>query len=171
MYTVLFMPTYAAQQLGLPATGGFLAGLVTGAVQVLLIPIVGAFTDRHGRIPIAVASTLMLLLTIYPMFVWLAAVPTLRTLLIVQAILGVLLSGYMGGLPALMSELFPVATRTTGLSISYALSAAIFGGFAPLLDAWLIDVTGSKLAPSFYLMVAALISLTALLAARRASAR
>lgn len=171
MYTVLFMPIYAAQQLGLPPAGGFLAGLVTGAIQVLLIPIVGAATDRYGRIPIAVASAVVLLLTIYPMFVWLAAVPTLQTLLIVQAILGVLLSGYMGGLPALMSELFPTATRTTGLSISYALSAAIFGGFAPFLDAWLIDVTGSKLAPSFYLMVAALISLTALLAARRAGAR
>ena len=171
MYTVLFMPTYAAQELGLPATGGFLAGLLTGAIQVVLIPIVGAFTDRHGRIPIAVASTVVLLLAIYPMFVWLAAVPHLQTLLIVQALLGVLLSGYMGGLPALMSELFPTTTRTTGLSISYALSAAIFGGFAPFLDAWLIDVTGSKLAPSFYLMFAALISLAALLAARRAGAR
>ncbi len=171
MYTVLFMPTYAAQQLGLPATGGFLAGLVTGAIQVLLIPIIGGITDRHGRIPIATASALVILLTIYPMFAWLAAVPTLRTLLIVQAILGVLLSGYMGGLPALMSELFPTATRTTGLSISYALSAAIFGGFAPFLDAWLIDVTGSKLAPSFYLMVAATISLIALVAARRSGAR
>ncbi len=171
MYTVLFMPTYAAQELGLPATGGFLAGLLTGAIQVVLIPIVGAVTDRHGRIPIAVASTVVLLLAIYPMFVWLAAVPKLQTLLIVQALLGVLLSGYMGGLPALMSELFPTTTRTTGLSISYALSAAIFGGFAPFLDAWLIDVTGSKLAPSFYLIVAALISLVALLAARRAGAR
>jgi MFS transporter, MHS family, proline/betaine transporter len=171
MYTVLFMPTYAAQQLGLPASGAFLAGLVTGVVQVLLIPIVGAFSDRHGRTPIAIASTVVLLLAIYPMFVWLAAVPTLRTLLIVQALMGVLLSGYMGGLPALMSELFPTATRTTGLSISYALSAAIFGGFAPFLDAWLIDVTGSKLAPSFYLIFAALISLVALLAARRSGAR
>jgi MFS transporter, MHS family, proline/betaine transporter len=171
MYTVLFMPTYAAQELGLPATGGFLAGLVTGAIQVLLIPIVGAMSDRHGRIPIAFASTLILLLTVYPMFVWLAAAPTLRTLLIVQAIMGVLLSGYMGGLPALMSELFPTATRTTGLSISYAMSAAIFGGFAPFLDAWLIDATGSKLAPSFYLMVAALISLIALVAARRSGMR
>ena len=171
MYTILFMPIYAAQQLGLPAAGGFLGGLVTGAIQVVLIPIVGGITDRHGRIPIAVASCLVLLLTIYPMFAWLAAVPTLQTLLIVQAIMGVLLSGYMGGLPALMSELFPTATRTTGLSVSYALSAAIFGGFAPFLDAWLIDATGSKLAPSFYLIVAALISLTALVAARRSGVR
>jgi MHS family proline/betaine transporter-like MFS transporter len=44
---------------------------------------------------------------------------------------------------------------------------AIFGGFAPFINAWLIEVTGSKLAPSFYLMLAAVISLAALIAARR----
>ena len=171
MYTILFMPTYATRQLGLPASGAFLASLLTGAIQVVLIPVVGALSDRHGRLPIAFVSAAAILLAIYPMFAWLAAVPTLQTLLIVQAIIGVLLSGYMGGLPALMSELFPTRMRTTGLSISYSFGVAIFGGFAPFINAWLIAVTGSKLAPSFYLMLAAVISLAALTAARRLGVR
>ncbi|MDP1909146.1 MAG: MFS transporter, partial [Hyphomicrobium sp.] len=108
---------------------------------------------------------------IYPLFVWLQASPTLQTLLIVQAIMGVILSGYMGGLAALMSDLFPTRVRTTGLSISYSFGVAIFGGFAPFINAWLISATGSKLAPSFYLMLAAVISLTALTAARRLGIR
>jgi MHS family proline/betaine transporter-like MFS transporter len=53
------------------------------------------------------------------------------------------------------------------LSISYAFGVTIFGGFAPFINAWLIQMTGSKLAPSFYLMLAAAISLVALSAARR----
>jgi MHS family proline/betaine transporter-like MFS transporter len=171
MYTILFMPTYATRQLGLPASGAFLASLLTGAIQVVLIPIVGALSDRHGRLPIAFVSAAAILLAIYPMFAWLAAVPTLQTLLIIQAIIGVLLSGYMGALPALMSELFPTRMRTTGLSISYSFGVAIFGGFAPFINAWLIAVTGSKLAPSFYLMLAAVISLAALTAARRLGVR
>ena len=171
MYTILFMPTYATRDLGLPASGGFMAGLLTGVIQVVLIPVFGAFSDRHGRLPIAFGSAAAILLAVYPMFAWLAAVPTLPTLLIVQAIIGVLLSGYMGGLPALMSELFPTPVRTTGLSISYAFSAAIFGGFAPFINTWLIDMTGSKLAPSFYLMFAAVISLTAVTAAYRVGIR
>jgi MHS family proline/betaine transporter-like MFS transporter len=85
--------------------------------------------------------------------------------------MGVLMSGYMGGLPALLSELFPTRIRTTGLSISYSFGVAIFGGFAPFISAWLIDMTGSKLAPSFYLMLAAVISLAALAAARRLGVR
>jgi MHS family proline/betaine transporter-like MFS transporter len=53
------------------------------------------------------------------------------------------------------------------LSISYSFGVAIFGGFAPFINAWLIEITGSKLAPSFYLMLAAVISLVALGAAHR----
>jgi MHS family proline/betaine transporter-like MFS transporter len=171
MYTVLFMPTYATQQLGLPASSAFTASLLTGVIQVVLIPIVGALSDRHGRLPIAFASAAAILLAVYPMFAWLAAAPTLQTLLIVQAIFGVLLSGYMGGLAALMSELFATRMRTTGLAISYSFGVAMFGGFAPFINAWLIGATGSKLAPSFYLMLAAVIGLTALTAAHRAGAR
>jgi MHS family proline/betaine transporter-like MFS transporter len=77
----------------------------------------------------------------------------------------------MGGLAALMSELFPTRMRTTGLSVSYSFGVAIFGGFAPFISAWLISATGSKLAPSFYLMFAAVISLVALGAARRVGMR
>ena len=38
MYTVLFMPTYATRQLGLSASGAFLASFLTGVIQVALIP-------------------------------------------------------------------------------------------------------------------------------------
>jgi MHS family proline/betaine transporter-like MFS transporter len=167
MYTILFMPSYATRQLGLPGSGAFLAGFLTGVIQVVFIPLVGALSDRAGRVPICAAAALAMLVFIYPMFAWLAASPTLSTLLIVQAIMGLLLAGYMGGLAALMAELFPTQVRTTGLSISYSLGVALFGGFAPFINAWLISATGSKLAPSFYLMLAAVISLVAMRGARR----
>ncbi len=166
-YTVLFMPTYATRQLGLPATGSFFAAFLTGAIQFGFAPMFGSLSDRYGRLPFTVAAAVIMLVVIYPMFVWLATSPTLATLLIVQAVIGVIMAAYLGPLPALMAELFPTSMRTTGLSISYAFGVTIFGGFAPFINAWLIQATGSKLAPSFYLMLAALISLVALRAARR----
>jgi MHS family proline/betaine transporter-like MFS transporter len=171
MYTIVFMPTYAVRQLGLPASGSFLAALLTGSIQMVCIPLVGALSDRYGRLPITCASALAMLLAIYPLFAWLAAVPTLHTLLIFQMIIGLLAAGYMGGPPALMAELFPTRLRTTGLSIGYSFSVAIFGGFAPAINAWLIESTASKLAPAFYLMLAAIISLSALSNARRLGIR
>jgi MHS family proline/betaine transporter-like MFS transporter len=171
MYTILFMPTYAVRQLGLPASGSFLAALLTGSIQIAFIPIVGALSDRYGRLPITCASAIAILLLIYPMFSWLAQAPTLERLLIFQMIIGLLAAGYMGALPALMAELFPAHLRTTGLAIGYSFSVAIFGGLAPVINAWLIEATGSKLAPSFYLMLAAMISLVALSNVRRLGIR
>jgi MHS family proline/betaine transporter-like MFS transporter len=166
-YTVLFMPTYAIRELRLPPADGFFAVLLTGAIQVVLIPLVGALSDRFGRLPIAAAATIAMLISAHPMFAWLAATPTLETLLIVHAVIGVIVAAYGGAIPALMSELFPTRTRTTALSISYSLGVAIFGGFTPFINAWLIEFTGSSLSPSYYLMLAAAISLVALAAAYR----
>jgi MHS family proline/betaine transporter-like MFS transporter len=169
-YTTLFMPSFAIRQLGLSPAGSFLATLLCGAIQVILVPAFGAISDRCGRLPIMFAAAIGVLLTSYLLFAWMAATPTLQTLLIVQAILGVLAAAYLGPLAALMSEIFPTRMRTTGLSISYSFGVAIFGGFAPFINAWLIDMTGSKVAPSFYLMLAAAISLAALTVQRRQSA-
>src|SRR6202041_3532214 len=57
-------------------------------------------------------------------------------------------------------------TRAAGMALSYNISVPIFGGFAPFFAASLIQLTGDKHAPSFYLMLTALISLGTLLAAR-----
>jgi MHS family proline/betaine transporter-like MFS transporter len=170
-YMTLFMPTYAVRQLGLPQAGSFAAGLLYGVLQIVLIPLFGALSDRIGRLPIPALCAIVMLLGTYPMFAWLADVPTLQTLLWAWAILGLVVAGYQASLPALRSELFPIHTRTTGLSISYSFGVMIFGGFAPFIVQWLIEATGSKLAPSFYMMLAAGISIIALAAARGAGFR
>jgi MHS family proline/betaine transporter-like MFS transporter len=166
MYTTLFMPSFAIRQLGLPQAGSFLAILLTGAVQIVLVPVFGALSDRHGRIPIMAAAAACILIVSCPAFAYLAAEPTLLSLLIVQAVMGALAAAYMGPLGAMMAEVFPTRMRTTGLATSYAFCVAIFGGLAPLINAWLVAATGSNVAPGFYLMLAAAISLAALAAQR-----
>ena len=166
-YTAIFMPTYAIRELGLPTAGGFLATLVAGAIQVAIVPVAGALSDRLGRLPIASVAIVAILIVIYPLFAWIVARPTIQSLLLAQATVGVLVAAYAGAIPALLSELFPIQIRTTAVSISYSLAVAIFGGFAPFIMAWLIAVTGSSLAPSFYVMFAAVVSMIALGAAYR----
>jgi len=166
-YTAIFMPTYAIRELGLPTAGGFLATLVAGAIQVAIVPVAGALSDRLGRLPIASVAIVAILIVIYPLFAWMVARPTIQSLLLAQATVGVLVAAYAGAIPALLSELFPIQIRTTAVSISYSLAVAIFGGFAPFIMAWLIAVTGSSLAPSFYVMFAAVVSMIALGAAYR----
>jgi hypothetical protein len=48
-----------------------------------------------------------------------------------------------------MAKVFPV--RVSGTSLSYNISVPIFGGFAPFFAQSLIDLTGSKIAPGYYM--------------------
>ncbi|WP_116136664.1 MFS transporter [Trinickia diaoshuihuensis] len=166
-YLVLFMPTYGVKQLGLPATVSFSAVVLTGLIQMIGSPIVGHLSDKIGRTGIMLASATLMLLLIYPAFAWLVASPNASTLIVVQVAMGILVTGYFAALPGLLSEIFPVSTRTTGMSLAYNIAVTIFGGFGPFIIAWLIRETGQKVAPSFYLIFAALVSLIALFAARR----
>jgi MHS family proline/betaine transporter-like MFS transporter len=166
VYTVVFLPTYAVRQLSLSAPYGFTAGLLTASLQFLLVPVFGSLSDRHGRTLFPIVAGLVLLVGIYPAFVWLSIEPAFSKLMLLQGLLGITTAAYMGPLPALMSELFPVRARTSGLSICYAVGVAVFGGFAPFIHAWLIARTGSPAAPSFYVIFAAVISLFALFSVR-----
>ena len=71
----------------------------------------------------------------------LVAIPRSLGIIVIVCWLSILKAAYSGVLPALMSELFPIATRSTGIAISYNVSVPIFGGFAPLIASWLIAVT------------------------------
>ncbi len=167
VYMFLFMPTFAIRQLGLAPAASYLGGLLGGSIQIVLIPIVGWLSDRHGRTLMPLAASIAILLLAYPMFALLVAVPSLWTLLAVQAALAVLNAVNLGTLGGLLSTLFPTRVLSSGLAIGNALATMIFGGFAPLISVWLIEVTGSPLAPSFYLMLGAVISVAAIGSIRR----
>ena len=59
--------------------------------------------------------------------------------------------------------MFPKAVRASGMSLVYSVGVALFGGFAPFISTWLLNATGSKLAPAWYLVVMTLVSLLGLL--------
>ena len=109
-----------------------------------------------------VIVSLLFAVSAYPAFVLLVANPSLAGIVGIVCWLSLLKAAYSGTLPALMAELFPTATRSTGIAVAYNTSVPIFGGFAPFIAAWLIAVTGSPLAPSFYLIATSLLSLLVL---------
>lgn len=166
-YMILYMPTYAIKQLGLPASSGFIATLVTGVIIMVLTPFVGHWSDKIGRTRIMIGAAALFFCSVYPLFVFLNSHASLGVLVAVLMWIGTLKATYFAPIPALMSELFPTRTRVTGMAVGYNLGTTLFGGFTPVVIAWLIAATGNKLAPGLYLMVAAIISLVTLVAVRR----
>ncbi|PRX30954.1 MHS family proline/betaine transporter-like MFS transporter [Paraburkholderia sp. BL18I3N2] len=166
-YVILYIPTYAVRQLHLPESFGFTATMLTGAILTFVTPFVGHLSDRVGRVRMMAWAGIVFTLTIYPVFKVLGEHASLGALMAMMAWVGLLKAVYFGALPALMAETFPVETRATGMAISYNIGVTIFGGFAPLIVASLIQATGSKLAPAFYLMLLGVISLVALWRCRK----
>ena len=165
-YMILYMPTYAATQLHLPASSGFLATLLGGVILTVGSPVVGHWSDVVGRTPIMLVAAMLFAITAYPAFLLLTHYASLLLLVAIVCWLSLLKATYSGVLPSLMAEIFPAHTRSTGLAVSYNISAPIFGGFAPLISTSLIALTGNNLAPSFYLMATALVSFCVLLLVR-----
>jgi MFS transporter, MHS family, proline/betaine transporter len=166
-YMIVFMPTYAIRELHLPQSVGFMAAVMAAALQTLVVPFVGLWVDKVGQTPVMIGAALLFALTAYPAFALLGANASLTVLILMVCWLGLLKSFYSGALPSLMAKVFPTSTRVSGMSMSYNLGVAIFGGFAPFFAQSLIDVTGDKLAPSYYMIATALISLAAVIALRR----
>jgi MHS family proline/betaine transporter-like MFS transporter len=166
-YMLVYMPTYAIRELNLPQTIGFTAAVVAAALQTVVVPFVGLWVDSVGQIRIMIGAAILFFLTAYPAFVLLDAHASLGVLVLVVCWISLLKSFFSGALPSLMAKIFPVTTRVSGMSLSYNISVPIFGGFAPFFAQSLIAMAGSKLAPSYYMMATALISLAALIALQR----
>ena len=112
---------------------------------------------------------LLLLVSIFPAFLMLTGKPTPTIILLGVLWLGVLKSLYYGPLAALMSELFPPATRATGLGLSYGfIGVTMFGGMGPAIMTWMgsFALIG-ELAPGYYLTAVCILSLCSLFTIRR----
>ena len=166
VYLVVYMPTYAVKQLGMTSTAAFSATILAGMMMMFLSPLVGHLSDKYGRTPFMLCSSVLFVLLTYPLFAWLSMNPTFINLLLVQGVVGFLMTMYFAAMPALLSDIFPVQTRGTGMSLCYNIGVMVFGGFAGLTITWLIAATDNKLAVTFYVIFGAVLSVIATLAAR-----
>ncbi len=147
----------------MPQWEALTSSTLAGIVLVLLTPLGGALSDRLGRKKVILAGSVGYLVLSYPLFLWMSR-GTFTAALSGQLVSAILTALYGGASLAAFVELFPTRTRYTGLALSYNLAVAICGGTTPLVATWLVNVTGSTLAPAFYLMAAALGTTVAALA-------
>ncbi len=166
-YMIVYMPTYAIKELHLSPSVSFIAAMAAAGLQTVVVPFVGILVDKVGQIPIMIGATFLFAVTAYPAFVLLGANASFAVLVAMVCWLGLLKSFYSGALPSLMAKVFPTTTRVSGMSLSYNIGVAVFGGFAPSIAQSLIAVTGSKFAPSYYMIGTALLSLAAVIVLRR----
>jgi len=166
-YLIIYMPTYVVKALHLSPTTGYLAAFAAAIASITLNPVAGFISDRVGRTPYMITMGLLLLLSIFPAYLLLSGKPSGTVIVLAVLLLGSLKALYLGASAALMSELFPAATRATGLGLSYNIGVTAFGGSGPAIATWLgsFALIGD-LAPGYYLTAVCIFSLWALITIR-----
>jgi MFS transporter, MHS family, citrate/tricarballylate:H+ symporter len=169
-FVTVYTPTFGKNVLKLSGQHALLVTLLVGVTNFIWNPVGGALSDRIGRKPVLLAIAGLSFVTAYPALLWLTAAPTFGKLLAVEMMFSLYFGVYSGAMLAALVEVVPAHVRTTCFSLAFALAAALFGTFTPFASTMLIDRTGDKASPGFWLMCAAASGFIAALAIYRGSA-
>jgi len=156
-----YTPTFGSSVLHLASHQVLLVTFFVGASNFVLVPTMGALSDKVGRRPQLAVTAIAALLTAAPLYIWLVAAPTVPKLLFVELWFSVIFASSSGAMVPFLTEIMPASVRTTGYSLAFSLATAIFGGFTPAISTALIGMTGSRAMPAFWLSFAAVLALIA----------
>ncbi|MCI9888800.1 MHS family MFS transporter [Micrococcales bacterium 31B] len=138
---------------------------VANLVHFVVIPRVGALSDRVGRKPVYLVG-------VAGCIGWgFIAFPLMGSgslgLVGLAIVLGLVLHAFMySGQSAFMAEMFPTRMRYSGISLGSQLSSIVAGSLAPFIATKLLSSFDSWVPVALYLVVAGLITGVAVLAAR-----
>jgi len=136
---IIFMPTYLTKIVKLPPTVVSDAVLVAAIISVVSIFIMGILANRYDVIKFAKGSLLLIVLASIVCYYLIGNGGNL----IIALSLFAVFQGFLVTLsPILLSYLFPIEVRLTGVALSYNISFVIFGGITPVVVTSLIEKTG-----------------------------
>ena len=167
-----FIVYYATKELGFSRTQALNAVTVATVVTTLLIPLMGALSDRLGRKTVYIAGVLMMMAYAFPYF-WLLQTRSFSMLILATVIgLGVIWAPTTAVLGTMFSEIFKSNVRYTGITLGYQIGAALAGGTAPLVATFLLAKFDHSYVPiALYIIFTVLVSLVAIAAVSERSGR
>jgi metabolite-proton symporter len=141
--------------------GFVLAGtLVAAGIELVLVPTFGHLSDKVGRKRIYMTAAAIMGVWGFVYFAMLDS--GIAWLAFLAVCLGLIPHAmHYGPQAALIAESFPTSLRYGGAGLGYQLASLVAGGPAAFVAAYLVHQFGSGYAVSFYILVAALITLAA----------
>src|SRR6185437_178264 len=166
-FVTVYTPTFGRTVLKLTTRDSLLVTLMVAVTNFIWNPVGGALSDRIGRKPVLLTIATLSLVTAYPALLWLTSAPSFGKMLAVEMMFSFYFGVYSGTMLGALVEVVPSHVRTTCFSLAFALAAGLFGTFTPFASTWLIQHTGDRASPGFWLMCAAICAIVAALAIYR----
>ncbi|KAA0955289.1 MHS family MFS transporter [Planococcus sp. ANT_H30] len=162
-----FVVSYATTNLEFSRTATLAAVMIATVITTILIPIMGASSDRVGRKKMYVTGAVAMGLFAFPYF-WMLQQGSVILLIVATIIgLGVIWAPITAVLGTMFSEIFDAKVRYTGVTLGYQIGAALAGGTAPLVATFLLATFDNSYVPvALYIMLTAVISLLSIWAVK-----
>ncbi|ANU26359.1 MFS transporter [Planococcus versutus] len=162
-----FVVSYATTNLEFSRTATLSAVMIATIITTILIPVMGALSDRVGRKRMYVAGAVAMGLFAFPYF-WLLQQGSVVLLIVATIIgLGVIWAPITAVLGTMFSEIFDAKVRYTGVTLGYQIGAALAGGTAPLVATFLLVTFDNSYVPvALYIMLTSVISLLSIWAVK-----
>lgn len=160
-----YMSIHLIQRLGYEATSVYWVTTAVVGVSALCMPLGGLLGDKVGLYRLMTLGLGGYILLTYPMM----GLMDQGLLVAMVAFMVIMLNTVATQVSAytLLPLIFDRETRYTGVAMGWNLGVIIAGGSAPFLAVWLIERTGDVLAPSYFVMVVAVVGLIATLSIRK----
>lgn len=159
---ILMTPTFLQKQYGFDARTALVANSVATLCLSIGCVIAGALADRIGARRTLFFGGLFLAVSAWTFYTTIGHRPDL--LLPLYALTG-LAVGTIGAVPYVLVHAFPAHVRFSGLSFSYNVAYAIFGGLTPMVVTLMMKQ--NPLAPAHYVVALCLLGMVTALFARR----
>ncbi|MEQ1790048.1 MAG: MFS transporter [Rickettsiales bacterium] len=160
--TAVYFISFSQNRLGVSVDNSLHFNISNMFAMLFAMPFSAWLSDHIGRKKVMMAAAIAMFFLTPLLFTQFEMGAPLLAIGLSQFIFALLVGIYSGPVPAMLVEMFPTNIRFTGMAIAYNLSAAVFGGTAPMVCEWLIRTTDSNYSLGWYVMVCNICSLIAL---------